>query len=87
MIAAKFPHYVDKMAIGLVGPGSECFEEEWLAIPEQSLAICTNGRVFHDPSAAFSRWRGALQRFYPTDVRLNLQCLKTSSNSFIDALN
>jgi len=43
---------------------------EWLAIPEQSLAVCTNGRVFHDPLGVFSRWREALQNFYPEDVRL-----------------
>jgi hypothetical protein len=43
---------------------------EWLAIPEQSLAVCTNGRVFHDPSGVFSEWRKALKGFYPRDVLL-----------------
>ncbi len=150
MISDKFPEYVDRIAAGLVGPGSECFgfddhlsrdhdwgpafcmwlfsedfeaigrslqaayenlpqtfnghgpriaspgEEartgvgrivsfyktytglghppqdngQWLAIPEHALAACTNGRVFHDPSGNFSRWRKALQDFYPGDVRL-----------------
>jgi hypothetical protein len=150
MIAERFPEYTDRIAAGLVGPGSECFgfddelsrdhdwgpgfclwltrdyheaigrslqeayeklpgtfrgfgprlaspgEEgrtgvcevssfyrnytgldhipqnlrEWLALPEQSLAVCTNGRVFHDPSGVFSRWRETLEGFYPRDVRL-----------------
>jgi hypothetical protein len=43
---------------------------EWLYIPEQSLAICTNGRIFTDPLGEFSRWREALLNFYPEDVRL-----------------
>ena len=43
---------------------------EWLHIPEQSLATCTNGRIFADPLGEFSRWRKALLDFYPEDVRL-----------------
>jgi hypothetical protein len=43
---------------------------EWLYIPEQSLGMCTNGRVFSDPLGKFSRWREALIDFYPEDVRL-----------------
>lgn len=150
MIAERFPMHAERIAAGLVGPGSECFgfddevsrdhdwgpgfclwlaaedyrvigaplqeayeklpqrfagwgprvaspgEEgrvgvsevssfyqryigldhppqrlrEWLAIPEQSLAVCTNGRVFRDPSGEFSVWREALRGFYPSDVRL-----------------
>ena len=44
--------------------------KEWLYITEQSLATCTNGRVFHDPLGEFSRWREALLAFYPEDIRL-----------------
>jgi hypothetical protein len=44
--------------------------KEWIAIPEQSLALCTNGKVFFDPLGQFSEWRDALLRFYPEDVRL-----------------
>ncbi|GAB6163284.1 hypothetical protein JCM12298_24440 [Desulfothermus naphthae] len=44
--------------------------EEWLYIPESSLAACTNGRVFYDPLGEFSRWREKLLEFYPEDVRL-----------------
>jgi hypothetical protein len=43
---------------------------EWAAIPESSLATCTNGRVFADPLGEFSRWRQALLDFYPEDIRL-----------------
>ena len=44
--------------------------KEWLYVREQSLAQCTNGRIFSDPLGEFSRWREALIRFYPEDVRL-----------------
>jgi hypothetical protein len=47
-----------------------CGLEEWLYIPENSLAACTNGKVFYDPSGVFGRWREALLAFYPEDVRL-----------------
>lgn len=43
---------------------------EWIYLTEQSLATCTNGRVFHDPSGQFTRWRNHLLGFYPEDVRL-----------------
>jgi len=43
---------------------------EWMRIPEQALATCTNGRVFHDPFGEFSSWREKLLAFYPEDVRL-----------------
>jgi hypothetical protein len=44
--------------------------DEWLMIPENALAACTNGKVFYDPLNEFSRWRDSLKRFYPEDVRL-----------------
>jgi hypothetical protein len=43
---------------------------EWFRIPEQYLATCTNGKVFHDPLGLFSAWRKDLLSFYPEDVRL-----------------
>lgn len=43
---------------------------EWLSIPEQALATCTNGKIFSDPLGEFSRWRKELLGFYPEDVRL-----------------
>ena len=44
--------------------------DEWLALPENYLAVCTNGKVFQDPLGWFSRWRETLLAFYPEDVRL-----------------
>lgn len=44
--------------------------EEWLFLPEEALAKCTNGSLFMDSLGAFSRIRGDLLRFYPEDVRL-----------------
>jgi len=150
MISNLFPEFVDRIATGLVGPGSECFgfddrlsrdhdwgpafcmwlsakdfgaigrslqaayeklpqsfqgypprvsspgEEartgvtritsfyraytgqdhipqtnmQWLSISENALSASTNGRVFHDALDEFSRWRRALQNFYPRDVQL-----------------
>lgn len=43
--------------------------DEWLMLPEQSLAVCTNGNVFWDPLGDFSSWRRALLAYYPEDVR------------------
>lgn len=43
--------------------------DDWLMLPENSLAACTNGKVFWDPLGAFSAWREALSAFYPEDVR------------------
>ena len=150
MIADQFDSYADRIAVGLVGPGSECFgfdddisrdhdwgpdfcmwltsedfkivgqdfqsaynklpktfmgfgprrvspgEQgrtgaieikafyrtytgldhmpkdplEWLRIPEQALATCTNGKIFSDPLGKFTRWREELLKFYPEDIRL-----------------
>jgi len=44
--------------------------DDWLCLPENTLAACTNGRVFHDPLGEFTKWRGFLLEFYPEDVRL-----------------
>ncbi|MBR2810249.1 MAG: DUF4037 domain-containing protein [Solobacterium sp.] len=43
-------------------------EEEWLMVPEQALAECTNGEIFFDGSGVFSRIRESLA-FYPEDIR------------------
>ena len=43
---------------------------EWLKIPEERLAVATNGEVFVDPYGEFSRIREELLNFYPEDVRL-----------------
>lgn len=44
--------------------------QEWLRIPEQNLAVCTNGKIFSDPLGEFTRRRQALLAYYPEDVRL-----------------
>ncbi|MDY6935293.1 MAG: DUF4037 domain-containing protein [Spirochaetota bacterium] len=44
--------------------------DDWISLPEQSLAACTNGKVFYDPLGEFSRFRSKLLEFYPDDVRL-----------------
>lgn len=41
---------------------------EWLLVPEQSLAECTNGEVFHDGSGALVRVREYLS-YFPEDAR------------------
>ena len=43
--------------------------DTWLMLPENSLAACTNGKVFRDPLGEFTEWREALLAFYPEDVR------------------
>ncbi len=47
-----------------------CEIAQWMRIPDASLAMCTNGRVFSDPMGEFTRWRKELLAFYPEDVRL-----------------
>jgi hypothetical protein len=42
----------------------------WMRLSEQSLATCTNGRVWSDPLGELSRWRARLLDYYPEDVRL-----------------
>jgi len=42
---------------------------QWLAVPEQALSVCTNGRVFEDGPGAFTRVREKLLAYYPEDVR------------------
>lgn len=44
--------------------------DDWLYLPENNLAKCTNGKVFSDPSGSFSLIREKLLEFYPEDVRL-----------------
>lgn len=43
---------------------------EWLRIPEHALATCINGRVFVDPLGKVTRWRQAIGKYYPEDIRL-----------------
>ena len=41
---------------------------QWLLLPENSLAACTNGQVWHDPSGEFTAFRNELLGFYPEDA-------------------
>lgn len=43
--------------------------QEWLTIPETSLAVATNGEVFEDKAGTFTEIREKLLAFYPEDVR------------------
>jgi len=43
---------------------------DWLLLPEPGLALCTNGRIFADPSGEFSEARHRLSTYYPRDIQL-----------------
>lgn len=43
---------------------------DWLRIPEHALASCVNGSVFSDPIGDVTRWRQAIDGYYPDDIRL-----------------
>lgn len=43
---------------------------DWFRLPENNLAVCTSGRVFHDPLGEFSALRRRLLDFYPDDVMI-----------------
>lgn len=45
-------------------------DQEWLRIPDETLSVCTNGKVFLDPDGQFSTWRKKLKQYYPEDVRI-----------------
>ena len=44
--------------------------QQWMRIPEESLAMATNGRVLYDAPGEFTRIREQLLRYYPEDLRL-----------------
>ena len=43
-------------------------DAEWLALPEESLAVVTNGKVFEDHLGKFSAIRDGLLQYYPKNV-------------------
>lgn len=56
---------------GLIGRESAPADlMEWMALPEDRLALAVNGEVFLDESGVFSEMRRALLAYYPEDVRL-----------------
>lgn len=42
---------------------------EWLAAPEENLAMCVNGAVFRDPTGEFTAVRERIAAHFPEDVR------------------
>ncbi len=50
-------------------PAAPQSNEYWLALPEEYLAVATNGEVFSDPLGEFSCIRETLLQFYPEAVR------------------
>ena len=49
-------------------PDGRLTPEQWLALPEQSLAECVNGEIFFDNTGEITAARGRLA-YYPEDVR------------------
>lgn len=49
---------------------------DWAYIPEEVLAVVTNGKVFMDNFGEFSAIRQGYQAFYPEDVRLKKLSLR-----------
>lgn len=45
-------------------------EEKWFSLPQEVLALCTNGEVYADPADEFSSIRRQLLSYYPEQVRL-----------------
>ena len=54
----------------LGSPSAPVSLEHWLAIPHETLATATNGKVFCDELGKFSAIRNELLKGYPEDVRL-----------------
>ena len=55
----------------LIGcPGRPETLGEWLRAPEEQLAMCVNGEVFHEGDGAFTRVRAEIGKYYPEDIRL-----------------
>ncbi len=53
--------------------------DDWRRLPEQNLAVATNGEVFMDNCADFTRFREMLLEFYPRDVMLKKMAARAMS--------
>ena len=52
---------------------------QWLAVPEENLAMAVNGEVFRDPAGEFTAVRRELERHYPDDIllkRMSVCCME-----------
>lgn len=57
--------------------------KEWRALPETNLSIATNGEVFSDYPGEFSKFRNALLRGYPEELKLKMmaaRCMKMAQS-------
>lgn len=54
----------------LGGRGIPRTVDQWFSVPQEPLAVCTNGAVFFDPSGDFTAVREHLLSYYPEQVRL-----------------
>lgn len=54
----------------LGGKGLPETPEQWFELPQEVLALCTNGAVFTDPQGSFTAARSHLLDYYPEPVRL-----------------
>lgn len=64
--------------------GVYCPPEEparWLSVPEEGLALVTNGRVFQDELGEFSRIRNQFSEGYPQDVYLKKLAAKAAKSA------
>ena len=43
---------------------------DWLLLPQENLALVTNGEIFEDSAGSFGKWRKALLAYYPEEVRI-----------------
>jgi hypothetical protein len=56
---------------------------DWLKLPEEYLAVCSNGEVFVDSLGEFSTFRKRLLEFYPRDVwlkKIAARCLSLAQD-------
>ena len=62
---------VESFFQSLIGcPGRPKTLQEWLRAPEEQLAMCVNGAVFHEGDGGFSRIQNEIRQYYPADIRL-----------------
>ncbi|MDO4288728.1 MAG: DUF4037 domain-containing protein [Eubacterium sp.] len=63
----KISEFYQKYTGKAAGPGTW---QEWIKLPQEHLATCTNGAVFWDAAGEFTAVRKRLLGYYPEDVRI-----------------